>query len=279
MRKVLLLTITLITFLTGFANSGTFHGVASYYGSYFHGRKTASGEVYDQYKLTAAHKTLPLGTVVKVTNVSNSKSVFLKINDRGPYIKGRVIDVSTKAADLLGFKMKGTAQVIVEVVTPEEVPSDLTKGYEEIPVVSNEKNIDTKIVSNIPKDKFLTWSDIPTVDNDNNPTENPVENNLVKNQDAILNKSYMDKSALLEKSANGHFGIDLGDFDSLAELIEIIKKLEQQYKQPVYFEEIATNENITIYKLFVGNYKNRSFADALKIKLSAEYKNCAVVQY
>jgi rare lipoprotein A len=92
------------------------HGTASYYGGKFHGRKTASGERFNQEGLTAAHKTLPLGTKVRVTNLRNGESVDVKINDRGPYHKGRVIDLSKGAARELGMINSGTAKVKVEVI-------------------------------------------------------------------------------------------------------------------------------------------------------------------
>ncbi|MBW2086527.1 MAG: septal ring lytic transglycosylase RlpA family protein, partial [Deltaproteobacteria bacterium] len=91
-------------------------GVASWYGRKFHGKKTASGERYNMYDMTAAHKTLPLGTWVKVTNLSNFQDVTVKINDRGPFVKGRIIDLSYIAARLVGLVGKGTAWVRVEAL-------------------------------------------------------------------------------------------------------------------------------------------------------------------
>jgi rare lipoprotein A len=93
------------------------YGVASWYGGEFHGRPTSSGEVYDMYQLTCAHNTLPLGTIVMVTNLENGRSLELKVNDRGPFVKERVIDVSYAAAQMLGIWGKGTAPVKVEVVS------------------------------------------------------------------------------------------------------------------------------------------------------------------
>ncbi|MBF0258773.1 MAG: septal ring lytic transglycosylase RlpA family protein [Desulfamplus sp.] len=86
-------------------------GIASWYGKQFHGRKTANGEVYNMYGISAAHKTLPLGTWVRVYNLENSKTLDVRINDRGPFVTGRVIDLSYKAAQLLGVATPGTAQV------------------------------------------------------------------------------------------------------------------------------------------------------------------------
>jgi rare lipoprotein A len=90
-------------------------GKASWYGPWHQGKKTASGEKFDQNKLTAAHPTLPLGTEAVVTNLENGKQVEVTINDRGPYVKNRSIDLSTKAAKKLGFKDKGVATVKIEV--------------------------------------------------------------------------------------------------------------------------------------------------------------------
>lgn len=88
-------------------------GIASWYGEYFHGRKTANGEIYNMNSLTAAHRTLPLPSFVDVTNLENGKQIRLRVNDRGPYARGRIIDVSKRAAELLGFKHQGVAKVRV----------------------------------------------------------------------------------------------------------------------------------------------------------------------
>ena len=92
-------------------------GEASWYGPGFHGKLTSTGEVYNQHNLTAAHRTLPEGSKVKVTNLDNGKSVTVKINDRGPYIKGRILDLSRKAAKTLGMIDKGKTKVKVEVLS------------------------------------------------------------------------------------------------------------------------------------------------------------------
>ncbi len=95
-------------------------GGASYYGKKFHGRRTSSGEVYDMYAFTAAHKTLPLPSYARVTNLDNGKSLVVRINDRGPFHKGRVIDLSYAAAVKLGYRDKGVARVEVRTLVPGE---------------------------------------------------------------------------------------------------------------------------------------------------------------
>jgi rare lipoprotein A len=94
-------------------------GIASWYGQDFHGSLTASGEIYDMEALTAAHRTLPLGTIVRVTNVANGQQTSVRINDRGPYVNGRVLDLSHAAARALGMVRDGISPVQVEVIGHE----------------------------------------------------------------------------------------------------------------------------------------------------------------
>ena len=91
-------------------------GEASWYGPGFEGKKTASGEIFDDSKLTAAHKTIPLGSKAKVTNLTNGKTVEVKINDRGPFIEGRMVDLSRAAAKALGMIDRGTARVQIDLL-------------------------------------------------------------------------------------------------------------------------------------------------------------------
>lgn len=99
-------------------------GIASWYGEPFHGRRTSSGEIYDMHKLTAAHLTLPLGTIVLVTDLKTGKSVVVRINDCGPYVAGRIIDLSFAAAEKLGMVRKGVAKVGLKVLQyPNPLPT------------------------------------------------------------------------------------------------------------------------------------------------------------
>ena len=95
-------------------------GTASWYGTKFHGQNTANGEVYDLYGMSAAHKTLPLPSYVRVTNLDNNKSVILRVNDRGPFYSDRIIDLSYAAAKKLGYAETGTARVKVEGIDPQQ---------------------------------------------------------------------------------------------------------------------------------------------------------------
>ncbi len=104
-------------------------GIASWYGKDFHGKPTASGEIYNMYDMTAAHKTLPLGTRVMVTNLENNRSIQVTINDRGPFVKNRIIDLSYAAAKAIGMVGPGTAEVMIEVLkTPPSAAAFLSKS-------------------------------------------------------------------------------------------------------------------------------------------------------
>lgn len=121
--------------------------VASYYADKYHGRKTSNGEVFNMYDLTAAHKSLPFNTKVKVTNLSNGKSVVVRINDRGPFVKGREIDLSKAAAVKIGMIKSGTAKVSLEIIGGSDGAASASQvqnaGASEIPSASDfAKNAD-----------------------------------------------------------------------------------------------------------------------------------------
>ena len=105
-------------------------GIASWYGADFHGRPTANGEIYDMNRVTAAHRTLPMPSVVQVTNLENGRSISLRVNDRGPFKRGRIIDLSRRGAQLLGFERDGTAKVRVEILAAESrrMAAEMTGG-------------------------------------------------------------------------------------------------------------------------------------------------------
>lgn len=101
----------------------TERGVASWYGKEFHGNPTASGEIYNMFEMTAAHRTLPLGTSVMVTNLENHRSVAVRVNDRGPFVKGRIIDLSYAGARAIGIVDRGTAEVRIVALEMKGAPS------------------------------------------------------------------------------------------------------------------------------------------------------------
>jgi rare lipoprotein A len=116
-------------------------GIGSWYGPNFHQKLTANGEVFDQNSLTAAHRTLPMPSIVRVTNLENGRALIVRINDRGPFAHGRIIDLSRRSSQLLGFKKQGTAKMRVEIL-PAETRKEIAKikgGYTAVipPIVNN----------------------------------------------------------------------------------------------------------------------------------------------
>lgn len=128
-KTVFLISLLFLACLVKPASSKGFveYGIASWYGSKWHGKRTASGEIYNMYAYTAAHRTLPFNTYVLVTNLSNGKSVVVRINDRGPFKRGRIIDLSYAAAKKIGIISSGTAKVRLEIYK-------LPDGMKDIPI-------------------------------------------------------------------------------------------------------------------------------------------------
>ena len=239
-------------------------GEASWYGPGFHGRKTASGERFNTNDLTAAHKTLPFGTVLKVTNLSNDKFVIVKINDRGPFIRGRIIDLSKAAKDEIG--MGGTTQVRLEVYVPEEeveeTPVDLTPlnlfeetlaskskvfiEYFEDATDGNHAGLTGEDLNNIFKNFKTVRIKVLTPDA---KTANSKIYQEVKEPNAL---SYFDITNRV-KFLTG-FTIDLGLFTDKTEAEKLIGLLESENFTTLYFEEIH-NQNSVKYRLLTGNYE------------------------
>lgn len=132
-------------------------GIASWYGPTFYGQQTANGEVFDANALSAAHRTLPMPVNVRVTNLENGRSIILRVNDRGPFARGRIIDVSEQAAKLLGFYGKGTARVRVTYVARADLPGTTTPaGSDTPPAIASAvpaaptRNVQVAALDNVP---------------------------------------------------------------------------------------------------------------------------------
>ncbi|MEQ8245375.1 septal ring lytic transglycosylase RlpA family protein [Fulvivirga sp.] len=201
-------------------------GKASYYADKFEGKPTASGEKYKHSKLTAAHKTLPFGTVIKVTSVSNGKSVEVRINDRGPFVEGRVIDLSRSAAEKIGLIHVGIADVKIEVV-------DAGDGKGSGPI----KPIDHVVVD----EKEFYEFDVDRI--------NP----------------------------NG-FGIQIGTFQELANLVRLADNLKSSYQKEVTVQVKLIN-GVKVYAIIVGDFKNREKATDFKVKLQQRYPDAFIVEF
>ncbi|MTI39807.1 septal ring lytic transglycosylase RlpA family protein [Fulvivirga lutimaris] len=201
-------------------------GKASYYADKFEGKPTASGEKYKHSKLTAAHKTLPFGTVVRVTSISNGKSVEVTINDRGPFVEGRVIDLSRSAAEKIGLIHVGIADVKIEVI-------DAGDGKGSGP---------TKPIGHVVVDEKEFYEfDVDRI--------NP----------------------------NG-FGIQIGTFRELANLVRLADNLKSSYQKEVTVQVKLIN-GVKVYTIIVGDFKNREKATDFKVKLQQRYPDAFIVEF
>lgn len=203
MRKTVFSIVFAVVTASLFAQTQT--GKASFYADKFEGRPTASGEKYKHSKLTAAHKTLPFGTKVRVTNTANNQSVDVVINDRGPYVDGRVIDLSKSAAEKLGFVNLGLADVKIEVIDAGDgKTSDTPRPIGHVEVEEKEF-YDFEVERNKPTGfgvQIATYQELV---------------NLMRLTDN-LKKSYQKKVTVQVKVLNGvkYYGLILGQFSTRA---------------------------------------------------------------
>ena len=216
--------------------STLFFGEASWYGGRFQGRKTANGEIFDTYKMTAAHKTLPFGTIVKVTNLKNDKSVKVRINDRGPFIKNRIIDLSFAAAKNIKMLKDGTAKVEVRILKLGD--GNYIKPF---------KNLINK--------KKITSSK-KTLINKKITSKKPV------NKKTIVNKTK--PSIVYEDHKPGYFAIQLGAFKTKKYADELMKKL----KSKNFHSFVRKIPKDKYFKVRVGSFKDRSSAEEVFKNLS-----------
>lgn len=218
MKKIGILWVLVVVTTVAWAQTQT--GKASFYADKFEGHPTASGEKYRHSRLTAAHKTLPFGTKVKVTNLANNQSVEVTINDRGPYVDGRVIDLSKAAAEALGFINLGLADVKIEVV---DAGDGKTKSGETLPTIEHvtveEKEFyDFEIARLIPKGfgvQIGTYQELV---------------NLMRLSDNLKN-SYKKKVTVQVKVLNGvkYYSLILGPFSTRLKADDFLAEIKKKF--------------------------------------------------
>lgn len=255
-------------------------GTASYYGirDGFHGKKTATGELYDAHKITAAHKTLPLPSVVLITNLDNGRSLTVKVNDRGPFPTGRIIDVSEKCAQLLGFYNKGLARVRVQTLVEETLalqknphahqPVMMASAGERPQPVSNQgvlpppqrkqPQIQLASAKPIKAEKMIK----------NHPGMQAV-GDLINPHHASkpqLNKD--PRTSLTSGVASAGYFIRAGTFSRMQNAEKLSNKLKPlTQKVPVRLNTVAVN-NKPMYMVKIGPFKNTEQAQQLVNKMA-----------
>ena len=223
-------------------------GIASWYGPKFHGKLTANGEIYDQYALTAAHKTLPLPSAVKVTNLQNNKSVVLRINDRGPFVNDRIIDLSSKAADILDLKKNGTGLVKVVVLKDKSLlleklakngsfPEIIDLPKSELPAVNIPKTSIVKIDGTSKKNKSvkkIIKYDLNNLNKEYNIFIQIASFSSSENAKIMTEKvSYIDKVKIYKKLSRNRtfYHVKAGPFKSVKKVDELHSLLLQKGMQ------------------------------------------------
>lgn len=250
--KFIILVLCLVCF-NGLAQE-SFKGTASFYANEFEGRKTANGEIYMHSKLTCAHRTLPFGTKLKVTNTANNKYIIVTVNDRGPFSPSRVIDLSKSAAEALGFIRNGTTEIVAEIV----------------------KEDNTDIIA---KDTVAVASKIPVPSNTSSDPFSKAPISDRKDSLQILKSGSTFYEIIKVNPTPLGLGIKLATYTDSKGLIEKANDLHQKYNQPVFIQSVDTQNGTKAYRLFIGRFNDRFKAEDFKTLLKVEFPDCYVVTY
>jgi rare lipoprotein A len=261
-----------------FAASPEF-GKATYYNDKYHGKKTASGELYDREKMTCAHKTLKFGTIVRVTRIDNQLSVEVRVNDRGPYSEGFVIDLSYKAAEQIGLVKSGRANVKVEVVEPEVQPSPAT--LKEVPIKSaaaatSPAEFVTPVTSSVPMKPGLIAKGGSTAKGSagaQTAVAKAPEEKKVQVDPALYQTS-------IKKVAEKGFAVQLQSLSSGDVALNEAAKLQAEgiWDGRVLLKTSLDKTGETSYKILLGPFETKKEAETQqKFAMKKGHKKCFVV--
>jgi rare lipoprotein A len=218
-------------------------GVASFYDDKFEGRVTASGQTFSQSKLTAAHRTLPFGSVVKVINLVNNLSVEVTINDRGPFVSDRIIDLSKSAAKKIGFIGDGTIRVKLEVVS--------------IPDANDQKTEKKELTQSVQKEKV----------------EIKKEEKQQEIYEGINPEYYKIQSQSIDPKG---FGIQVASYQEAANLVKRCAEISTQISKDVIIQ-VAGNSDAKVYRIIIGPFETREEAENFNQKLN-DFKGSFVIR-
>lgn len=250
-------------------------GKASYYADSLHGRKTASGEKYDKNEYTCAHKTFPFGTKLRITLLDNSKSVIVRVNDRGPFREGHVVDLSRRAAQQIGLIDKGIARVKVEVVKDENdaLESMNKNGDDEEEVRAATTNGRAKMLAAKKADAPVAYS----AGSDAKPAMTAKGRTAVADAKPAKKTSDLYKVNIASTPKKG-FGVQVSTLSDADNVLPILQKLEKKYagKVLVNLEQDAA-DNTNTYKVVIGPYGDRKAAQNALKAISKTYKEAFVV--
>lgn len=243
MKKIALIFVLFLTanFFT-FAEMYKANAEASYYADKFHGRKTASGEIFNMYDFTAAHKTLPFNTTLKITNISNGKSVTVRVNDRGPFVQGREIDLSKAAAQKLDMISTGTAQVSIEILQlgASTALSSATANAAKTTPVSTSKSTASQTSTHSSSTPSTSTSGTPSIVTSHStaPSPSTVNSTSTASSTSTPNAATVTEEVavlLAEPEENLRWDIQIGSFSERANAEALAQKLlKADFKNVVY---------------------------------------------
>lgn len=266
MRQTFFAIATLFSFalFSSFLTQKEEYGKAGYYADSLHGRKTASGEKYDKYEFTCAHKTLAYGTKVKVTRLDNKKSVVVRVNDRGPYVEGYVTDISRAAAEAIGLIKDGVTRVkleVVEAAATARVAAE-TDGNTKLLTARGSTKSSTSLVT---KPAQYSTGDPKTANK-----------KVAASGDRLPSELY---SVDIQKSRKEGFGVQVSTLYDADNVLPIVKKLQQEWPAKVLVS-VERDEvyNKSTYRVIIGPFFDSKTA-AVQQKAAAKkgYKGCFVV--
>ncbi|NVO03700.1 MAG: septal ring lytic transglycosylase RlpA family protein [Bacteroidetes bacterium] len=281
LQKIFFFFIFLSPFL-GFGQTKSIqYGKASYYADFFEGRITANGETYSQSGYTAAHNTLPFGTKVKVTNRNNNKSIVVRINDRGPFAKGRIIDLTKEGAKALDFVYAGVTSVVVEIVEYKAKSEYCytNKNYFKKPKAGKTESV-IKPAEVKPVDSALIIAkvvDLPkTVEVKKTNSEKCIIKKVELLQNSIKENIFY---SLSSDTLDLHgFGVQLGSFKDFKNLTNLSKKALKKCTTSFSVQSAMVN-NVLVYRLIAGELPDKENAENLRKILQADFPNCFIVNF
>jgi rare lipoprotein A len=275
--KILIINFTFFLFpLVALAQVGFVQeGKASFYADKFEGRTTASGERYSHTRNTCAHLTLPFGTLVKVTNLANNLSVVVKVNDRGPFVPNRIIDLSRSAAERIDFVRSGIADVRIEVVSEEgnafaleSVPASTPNPITSSATPSTQRPTQQQATSVTQQQPVQATPPSSSV----KPAATPP---------AVVASALPSESELYNLKVNrmkpSGFSVQVGSYKELVNLLRIANDLQNLLKREANVQVVTVN-NEKIYRLMVGEFSSRRDAEEFKKKVVQYYPDCFIVE-
>jgi rare lipoprotein A len=249
--KIIFLGLLLLLSYVGYSQTQT--GKASFYADKFEGRPTASGEIYKHNLSTAAHRKLPFGTKVKVTNLSNNRTAIVSINDRGPFIRGRIIDLSRSVAQSLGIIDSGVTDVRIEVLDGDVDVSSETNEYVSPTVTDKEK---------------------PQVARNTSIKESKAENFDQPTKNTLEEREFYELT--VDEVQPDFFGVQIASFQESDNLLRLANRLKVSYKSEVLIQIKTVNET-KVYTVILGQFNNRRAAENFKSRNLDKYPDSFIV--